>query len=98
VLAEDLERTRVILRGDDEGLLAHDDPFFLYRLDIARRVEAKHYNGAWQAIDVTAACVARRTGQSHFVHRNRHNLPQARPSLTQPGIRVVRLSAEEGQG
>src|SRR4029450_10191043 len=44
VLAEDLERTRVILRGDDEGLLAHDDPFFLYRLDVARRVEAKHYN------------------------------------------------------
>jgi hypothetical protein len=24
VLAEDFERTRVILRGNDEGLLAHD--------------------------------------------------------------------------
>src|SRR5215510_505990 len=28
VLAEDFERTRVILRGDDEGLLAHVGPDF----------------------------------------------------------------------
>src|SRR5262245_63822065 len=47
VLAEDFERTRVILRGDDEGLLAHVGPDLQCGLNrFRKRARCDRFSGA----------------------------------------------------
>ena len=46
VLAEDFERTRVILRGNDEGLLAHVGPDLQCGLWFRKRARCDRFSGA----------------------------------------------------